>query len=524
MDSLGYVLLGIVGLCTAAIAFLVVYLINVKTTAKEAEAKRAEAEKKLAEARRDADGLVKNALKEAKDIAVREGRDFERVQREKGNELQKAEKRIQKREQTLDQKQKQLEQKEVELKQKAELVELEEKRAAEALRNAELALRDSQEKLESVARMSIEEARSQLLKSLEGEARKAVAHDVKQIEDDARRTAEEKAKGIIATSIQRLANEFVTDACVSVISLPSDDMKGRIIGREGRNIRAIEQATGVDIIIDDTPEAVIISCFNPIRREIAKVAIERLVADGRIHPARIDEVVQKVTNEFNQMVQEAGEKSSFECGIQGLHPELITALGKLKFRTSGQQSILQHSIETAQIAGMMAAELGLDVRLAKRAALLHDIGKSVDEDTEGQHTEVGAALAEKCGERKEVVEAILRHHAENMHGLSMISVVVQAANSISSFRPGARKEFLEKSVGRLREMEDVVQHFDGVDQAFVIKSGREIRAMVSPKIMDDEAVTMLAKSVAKKIRSDLNYPGQVRVTMVRETRVSHFAK
>lgn len=524
MDSLGYLLLGALGLCTAAIVFLIVYILNIKAASKEVAAKKLDAEKKLAEARRDADGLVKNALKEAKDIAVREGRDFEKVQREKSNELQKAEKRIQKREQTLDARQSQLEQKELELKQKAELVEREEQRAADALKQAEAALKDSQEKLESVARLSIEDARAQLLKSLEGEARRAVAADVKKVEDEARRTAEERARGIIATSIQRLANEFVTDACVSVITLPSDDMKGRIIGREGRNIRAIEQATGVDIIIDDTPEAVIISCFNPIRREIAKVAIERLVADGRIHPARIDEVVQKATNELNQMIVEAGEKSSFECGIQGLHPELVTALGKLKFKTSGQQSVLQHSIETSQIAGTMAAELGLDVRLAKRAALLHDIGKSVDEETEGHHSDIGAQMAEKFGEKREVVEAIAKHHVENAHGVHPITVVVQAANAVSSFRPGARKEFLEKSVGRMKEMEEVVSHFDGVDQAYVIKSGREIRAMVSPRVMNDEAVTILAKSVAKKIRQDLNYPGQVRVTMVRETRVTHLAK
>lgn len=524
MDLLGYVLIGALGLCTAALAFLIVYVINIKTTAKEAEAKRHEAEQKLAEARRESDQLVKNALKEAKDLAIREGRDFERVQREKNNELKRVEQRIQKREQTLDAKGKQLEQKELELKQKEELVEREERRAADAVKAAERALKDSQEKLENVAGMSVEEARQQLIKSLESEARRSIASEVKSIEDEARRTAEDRARGIIATSIQRLTNEFVTDACVSVISLPSDDMKGRIIGREGRNIRAIEQATGVDIIIDDTPEAVIISCFNPIRREIAKVAIERLVADGRIHPARIDEVVQKVTNEFNQMVLESGEKAAFECGIQGLHPELITALGKLKFRTSGQQSLLQHSVETAEIAGLMAGELQLNVRMAKRAALLHDIGKALDEETEGHHADVGAQLAERCGESKEVIEAILKHHADNLHGVNPIVVVVQAANNLSSFRPGARKDFLEKSVGRMREMEDVVQSFQGVDQAYVMKSGREIRAMVSPAVMDDAAVTMLAKSVAKKIRSDLNYPGQVRVTMIRETRVTQLAK
>lgn len=524
MDVLSYVLIGALGLCVAALAFMVVYVVNVKNQSKEADIRKKEAEAKLSEAKRDSDSLIKNALREAKDVAIRESRDFEKAQREKNTELQKAEKRIQKREQSLEGREKLLEQKETELKQKADLVEREELRASDAVKAAEQALKDSQEKLQDVARLSVEEAREQLYKSLETEVRRVIAVEVKQIEDEARKTSEEKAKAIIATSIQRVANEFVTDACVSVISLPSDDMKGRIIGREGRNIRAIEQATGVDLIIDDTPEAVIISCFNPIRREIAKIAIERLISDGRIHPARIDEVVQKVTQETNQIIQEAGEKSSFECGIQGLHSELITALGRLKFKTTGQQSVLEHSVETAQIAGVIAAELELNVRVAKRAALLHDIGKSLDEDNEGHHSLLGSQLAEKCGESREVVEAIAKHHMENAHGLSPIAVVVQAANALSSFRPGARKDFIEKSISRMREMEEAVGKFQGVDNAFVIKSGREVRAMVSPTIFDDQAVTMLAKDVAKKIRNDLNFPGPVRVTMVRETRVTHLAK
>ena len=311
---------------------------------------------------------------------------------------------------------------------------------------------------------------------------------------------------------------------MSVVSLPTDDMKGRIIGREGRNIRAIEQATGVDLIIDDTPEAVIISCFNPIRREIAKVAIERLVADGRVHPARIDEVVSKVGQEFDVMIREAGERSSFECGVDGLHPEMIVALGKLKFRTAGGQSVLEHSIETSQIAGMIAAELELNVRLAKRAALLHDIGKALDEDTEGHHSAVGAQFAQRLGESPEVVEAIAKHHVEFQQSVGPIAVVVQIANNLSTSRPGARKDYLEKTIGRLKEMESLVTAVQGVDQAFVVKSGKEVRALVSPTVQDDAAVSALARSVAKKIRNDLNFPGQVRVTMVREQRVTQLAK
>jgi ribonuclease Y len=525
MDSMNSsLMIGAISLLSLLVTFAIFYSIHLRNANRKLDIQRLEVEKQLAEARRDADEMVKNALREAKEIALREGRDFDRVQRDKNQELQRAEKRLQKREETLDKKVQQVDQKEKDLKKRSDLLDREEKKASESLRTAEKSLQESQEKLESIAILTREEARRLLMESLESEVRKSAASEVKRIEDEARKSAEDKAKAIIATSIQRLANEFVTDACVSVVSLPTDDMKGRIIGREGRNIRAIEQATGVDLIIDDTPEAVIVSCFNPVRREVAKVAIERLVADGRIHPARIDEVVQKVSAEFNQMIQEAGERSSFDCGIQGLHPELITALGKLKYRTTGQQSVLQHSIETAQIAGVLAAELDLNVRLTKRAALLHDIGKSIDEESEGNHTALGAELAQKCGEAPEVIEAIAKHHVEYLQSVNPITVVVQAANVLSSFRPGARKEFLEKAIGRLKDIESMVQNLPGIEQAFVIKSGREIRAMVSPSVLDDDAVTLLAKSVAKKIRSDLNYPGQVKVTMVKETKVTEFAK
>lgn len=514
----------VIALLFAVIAFTVVYAIGQRQARRDADIKRADVDKQLAEAHRIADQMVKDALQEAKEIAHRENREFDRVQREKNQELQKAEKRIQKREEALERKSEQLDQREKELEGRSESIKRSEQRTTEALQMAEMLINEARSKMENVACLSKEEARQQLIESLEGEARKAVASQVKEIEDEARRTSEDKAKALVATSVQRIANEFVADVCVSVITLPSDDMKGRIIGREGRNIRAIEQATGVDIIIDDTPEAVLISCFNPIRREIAKVAVERLITDGRIHPARIDEVVRKVTTEFDASMREAGERASFDCGIQGLHDDLVMALGRLKYRTTGQQALLQHSVETSLIAGLMAGELDLNVRMARRAGLLHDIGKSLDEEAEGHHSAVGAKLAERCGEPAEVVEAILKHHANNLHGSSPYAVVVQAANSLSAFRPGARKEFLEKSVQRLRDLEGMVGGYDGVEQAYVIRSGREVRAMVSPKFMDDEAVTILARTVAKRIREEAHSNSPVKVTMIRETRFTEIAK
>lgn len=524
MDVWFYVLLAVLGLATAAFVFLGLYTRQARLLSQKFKAKHEESERRLKEARNHADELVKKALREAKEVALVEGRDYERVQKEKNAELKKIEERVQKREETIEKKAKLLEQKELEIKQKEDLLDKEFKKSQETLKKSEDVLEESKQRLESVARLSLEEAREQLKRAIEVEVRKSASAEIRAAEEDARRTAEDRARAIISTSVQRLANEFVTDATVSVVSLPSDDMKGRIIGREGRNIRAIEQATGVDLIIDDTPEAVIISCFNPVRREIAKTAIERLVSDGRIHPSRIEEVVQKTKSEFEQMIREAGERSSFDCGISGLHPELIFALGKLKYMSTGGQSVLQHSIETAQIAGIMAGELNLNVRLAKRAALLHDIGKSIDEETEGNHSQVGAQFLQKCGECAEVVEAAAKHHFDSLHGAHPITVIVQAANTLSNFRPGARKEFVEKAIGRLRDMESTVESFDGVEQAFVIKSGKEVRAMVEPTQLDDMAVTSLAKGIAKRLRSELNQPGQIKVTLVREQRATSLAK
>lgn len=524
MDTTSYILLAALGVVSTVTIFLIAYLIGMKAQSRDIEKKRVEAERKLREARREAEDKVKEALGEAKRLAVKESKDFERDQKDKSSELSKLEKRFQKREEQLERKAAALQEKEDTLRKQSELVEREEERASAALRHAERILKESQEKLENVAGLSLDDARELLKESVLADVRSETASEVRQIEEEARRTAEERSKAIIATALQRMTNEFVADACVSVVSLPSDDMKGRIIGREGRNIRAIEQATGVDLIIDDTPEAVILSCFNPVRREIAKVSIERLLADGRVHPARIDEIVQKVKSEYDQMIQDAGERAGFEVGIQGLHPEMIRSLGMLKYMTSGGQSLLQHSVETAQIAGILAAELDLNVRLAKRAGLLHDLGKAFDETVEGNHAEVGADFLKKMGESPEVVEAVRRHHVDNLQGVHPLAVVVQAANALSTFRPGARKEFLEKAIGRLRELEGAIGEVQGIEQAFVIKAGREIRALVSPTVFDDAAVTVLAKSVARRIRDDLRYPGPVKVTMVREQRTTQLAK
>lgn len=522
----GTILLGgALGLAVFGVIFLYIYAANAKANAQLMTQKRKQAEQRLGEMRKQSEDIIKKALREAKHIALQENRELEKFQKEKNQELKKLEERISKREESMDKKSKQLDVMESELKARSDLVEKEYKRAQDTYQKSLDQLENSKDKLEKIAGLSAEEAREELQKTIEVEARKAAAAEVKAIEEETRKVAEDRARSLIATSIQRIANEFVTDATVSVINLPSDDMKGRIIGREGRNIRAIEQATGVDLIIDDTPEAVIISCFNPVRREIAKMAIERLIVDGRIHPARIDEIVQKTKSEFENMIREIGERSAFDCGITNLHEDLTYALGKLKYMSSGGVSVLQHSVETANIAGILAAELGLNVNLTRRAALLHDIGKSMDETFEGSHSHIGAQLLQKYSEPPEVIEAAAKHHQENMQNVNPIAVLVQAANTLSHFRPGARKEFIEKTVGRLQEMESAVESFEGVEQAFVIRSGKEIRALVSPKAVSDAEVSQLAKTVAKQLKAQAaDSQSQIKVTLVREQRATAHAK
>ena len=372
--------------------------------------------------------------------------------------------------------------------------------------------------------MSQEEAKRELIKSLEADAREAAKESIKQIEEAARLEADKNARSTVSLAVQRVSSEYVNDSTITVVGLPSDEMKGRIIGREGRNIRALEQATGVDLIIDDTPEAVILSCFNPIRREIAKVSLERLIADGRIHPARIEETVKKVSKEFDQIILENGEQAAFDAGITDLHTDLLRHLGRLKYRTAGQQTVLQHSVEVAHIAAIMAGEMGLNVKKAKRAGLLHDIGKAVDQEVEGHHSQIGGELCAKHNESQDIQDAVANHHRENLNSAKPLTVVVHAANVLSERRPGARREVLETYIKRLDDMESLVNGLEGIDESYVIQAGREIRAIVSPSGISDNEVVNLSNDIAFKLRKELTFPGQVKVTVLRESKQIDYAK
>lgn len=516
--------------CLAIIGFafilLAKYVIHLKKNTHNLTVRHDASEKKLEQAHQQADLLVKKALKEARELAFKERKDFDRIQREKQIELKKIEEQLQTQQRQLETRISLCEKKELEIKSKEIFLNNEFKKSSELLKHAEVSLLEGKKKLESVAQLTIQEAREQLRLSIADEARKDAMLEIQKIEEETNRIAEERVQGILATAIQRMAGDFVADTTVSVITLPNDEMKGRIIGREGRNIRAIEQATGVDIIIDDTPEAIIISCFNPIRREIAKIAIERLIADGRIHPARIQEIVQKAQTEFDSNIFETGERVLFDFGMMGANTELITALGRLKYMTTGGQSVLQHTVETAQIAAIIAQEIGIDVKLTQRAALLHDIGKGLPETIEGQHSKIGAEFLKKLGESPEVIEAALKHHELDIQNIYPSTVIVQAANALSQFRPGARKDYIQRSIERLSEMESAVETYDGVQKAYVIKSGRELRAMILPTVENDATMSGLAKKIAKRLRNESNHQhnNTIKVTLIREQRATYIAK
>jgi ribonuclease Y len=382
---------------------------------------------------------------------------------------------------------------------------------------------EQRKKLESVSGMSSQEAKEMLIRSIENEARHEAAMLVKKIETEAREMADRKAKDIISLAVQRYAGDYVAEKTVSVVNLPNEEMKGRIIGREGRNIRAIEASTGVDLIIDDTPEAVILSGFNPIRREVARVSLERLISDGRIHPARIEEIVEKVTAEIEGNIKEAGEQAAFDVGVHGIHPEIIKFVGKLKYRTSYAQNVLQHSREVAFLCGIMAAELGLNEKQAKRAGLLHDIGKAIDHEMEGPHAAIGADLARRYGESHSIVHAIAAHH-EDVPAEDVLAILVQAADALSGARPGARKELLETYVKRLDDLEKIAGGFPGIAKVYAIQAGRELRIIVESMAVSDADVVLLSRDIARKIESQLSYPGQIKVTVIRETRAVEYAK
>jgi len=481
------------------------------------------AKRLIEEAEQKAEILKKEALLQSKEKFYQEKAEFEKEIVDRRQELQNLEKRIIQRESHLDKKIELLDTKEGEVNRKENTLMQKEKMVQEQEKKVAALLEKQRIQLENIAKMSSEEAKQLLIESMENEAKHEAAKKIKKIEDETRELADKKAKEIISLAVQRYAGEYVAEKTVSVVNLPNEEMKGRIIGREGRNIRALEAATGIDLIIDDTPEAVILSGFNPIRREIARIALERLVSDGRIHPARIEEIVQKVEQEIEVAIREAGEQATFDVGVHGIHPELIKLIGRLKYRTSFAQNVYQHSLEVAFLCGIMASELGTNVKQAKRAGLLHDIGKAVDHETEGPHGRIGAELAKKYGESPIVVHAIASHHEEEKPE-SMIDVLVEAADALSGARPGARREMLETYVKRLEDLEKIAQSFPGVEKSYAIQAGREIRIMVQPDRISDEDSVFLSRDIARKIEKEMTYPGQIKVTVIREMRAVDIAK
>ena len=474
------------------------------------------AKKLLDDATRKAAETKKEMEIEAKEEVLRLKTKLDYEIRTRRAEMQRSERRVNQREEMLDKKMDNLEKREEAINQKSE--------QTQALYDEAEQLRDKQVKeLERIAGMTQDEAEQMIISRVQKEAYHDAAAMVRDIEAKAKDEGEKKARNIIALAIQKCAADHVAETTVSVINLPNDDMKGRIIGREGRNIRALETATGVDLIIDDTPEAVIVSAFDPVRREIARIAIEKLIQDGRIHPARIEEMVEKAKKEVDNQIREAGEQAIFETGQHGLHPELVKLLGRMRYRTSYGQNVLKHSIEVSHLAGLMAAELGADVQLAKRAGLLHDIGKAVDHEQEGTHVQLGGELARKYHESNDVIHCILAHH-NDVEPQTVEAVLVQAADAISAARPGARRESLENYIKRLEKLEAIANDFAGVEKSFAIQSGREIRIMVKPEDVTDEGTKVMAKEIAKRIERELEYPGQIRVNVIRETRSTEYAK
>ncbi len=475
------------------------------------------------EARKEAQAQKKEIIIQGQDDLFRLKKEQEDEFKEQERDLKNRDRRLQEQIEKLDERVEKANQQEQELLADEREIARRERLLDERQEELDIKIEDQERRLQAVSGMTAEEARSALFEEIEAKSRHDAAKMSRAIEGEAREIADRKAKEIIATAIQRYAGDYVSEQTVTAVTLPSEAMKGRIIGREGRNIRALEAATGVDLIIDDTPETVIISAFSPLRRQIAKMAMERLVSDGRIHPARIEDVVNKVEQEMEVQLRETGEQATFDVGVHGIHPDIIRLLGQLKFRTSFSQNVLQHSLEVASLCGIMASELGLDVKRAKRAGLLHDIGKAVDHEVEGPHAVIGADLAKKYGESKEIVQAIAAHH-EDVRPQSALDVLVQAADSLSGARPGARKELLQNYVKRLEDLENIATAFDGVEKAYAIQAGREIRVMVNSENVDDDSTYLLCRDIAGQIEQNLTYPGQIKVTVIRERRAVELAK
>ena len=502
------------------VAALIAWKTAINYHIKVSEAKVGSAEEKAREiiddALKTAETKKREALLEAKEENMKAKNDLDKETKERRAEVQRYEKRVLSKEETLDKKLDALEKRESKLSSKEANLE-KEKQRVEELRQSHL------RELEKISNLTTEQAKEYLLKTVEEDVKHETAVLVKDLERQAKDEADKKAKEIVVNAIQKCAADHVSETTISVVPLPSDEMKGRIIGREGRNIRTLENLTGIDLIIDDTPEAVILSGFDPIRREIARIALEKLIVDGRIHPARIEEMVEKARKEVETMIREEGEAAALEVGVHGIHPELIRLLGRMKFRTSYGQNALQHSIEVAHLTGLLAGEVGEDVRLAKRAGLLHDIGKSVDHDMEGSHIQLGAELCRKFKESALVINAVEAHHGD-VGAESMIAVLVQAADAISAARPGARRETLETYTNRLKQLEDIANGFKGVDKSFAIQAGREVRVMVTPDQINDDEMVLLARDLSKQIEAELQYPGQIKVNVIRESRVVDYAK
>jgi ribonucrease Y len=489
---------------------------------RRADAARSEAARIVQESKSKADALLKEASLEAKDRLLVMKNEFDAETKETRAELKKQERRLIQKEENVDRKLESCERKEKEIQRIEKDLEKRVELLTHKEQESDALLEEQKKQLEKISALTAEQAKELLLRAMENEARYEGAKLIKRIESEAREEADKKAKKILATAIQRYAADYVAERTVTVVQLPSDEMKGRIIGREGRNIRALEAATGIDLIIDDTPEAVILSGFNPVRREVARQSLMKLIADGRIHPARIEDVVKKVTVEIDTAIKEAGEQAAFDLGVHGIHNELIKHIGQLKYRTSYSQNVLQHSLEVGFLCGIMAAELGLKEKLARRMGLLHDIGKGIDHEVEGPHALIGSRLAKKYGESSQVVNAIAAHH-EDVPPTTVYDILVQAADGLSGARPGARKELLENYVKRLEELEGIANSFRGVECAYAIQAGRELRVIVeSGKINDEEAILM-SRDIVKKIEEVLTFPGQIRVTVIRETRAIEYA-